>query len=480
MGDLIIFLPGIMGSVLVKDGKMLWGLSPKILPRVLQFEQFVRDLSLAGDDPERPSLGDGVEATALMPDVHLIPGFWKIDGYTSLIDAVCGQFDVSLGDVANPRDHDNFFPFPYDWRRDNRAHAHRLDQFITSQLAAWRKASGNAEAKVILIAHSMGGLISRYYLECLDGYRNCRALITFGTPYRGSLNALDAIINGQRLFSFFDVSPALRSFTSTYQLLPTYPVVDTDGGYRDLTQTGQIGALNPVWAKAAIEQFFHPMEVAARKRVEAKEEMPYRSFLFIGTNQPTKESALLSAGVITAREVTPSLDEISKFPGYGDNTVPFYSALPGGTRPRDHSLCFACECHGSLQANLYLQEQLIENLHMLQIGGDILGGESFAIGTQPGLRLRMADAYPTEGGLIRVEPADIEGELGDLQVTLTRIDTDAPPVRRVVAPQDGAWTMELDHPEPGIYRVNVEPHTIGAGLVHPVQDLFEVFPKPMA
>ena len=42
----------------------------------------------------------------------------------------------------------------------------------------------------------MGGLVSRYYLEVLGGWRDTRRLITFGTPYRGSLNAVDFAANG--------------------------------------------------------------------------------------------------------------------------------------------------------------------------------------------------------------------------------------------------------------------------------------------
>ena len=42
----------------------------------------------------------------------------------------------------------------------------------------------------------MGGLVSRYFLECLEGWKDTKALVTFGTPYRGSLNALDGLANG--------------------------------------------------------------------------------------------------------------------------------------------------------------------------------------------------------------------------------------------------------------------------------------------
>jgi triacylglycerol esterase/lipase EstA (alpha/beta hydrolase family) len=44
----------------------------------------------------------------------------------------------------------------------------------------------------------MGGLISRYYLEVLEGWRDCRALVTFGTPYRGAVDAVNYLANGYK------------------------------------------------------------------------------------------------------------------------------------------------------------------------------------------------------------------------------------------------------------------------------------------
>src|SRR5262249_33620827 len=158
-------------------------------------------------------LGDGVTAPALFADTHLIPGFWKIDGYTKISQRVVREFEVEKGV--------NFFEFPYDWRRDNRVAARKLQRLSHDWLKAWRQMSGNEDAKVILLAHSMGGLVSRYFLECLDGWRETRALISFGTPYRGSLNALNFLCNGFKKqlgnVNIVDLTALLRSFTSVYQ-----------------------------------------------------------------------------------------------------------------------------------------------------------------------------------------------------------------------------------------------------------------------
>ena len=43
---------------------------------------------------------------------------------------------------------------------------------------------------MIVVAHSMGGLVARYWMGPLGGWRVCRALITLGTPHRGAPKAL--------------------------------------------------------------------------------------------------------------------------------------------------------------------------------------------------------------------------------------------------------------------------------------------------
>jgi len=118
-GDLIVLLPGITGSVLARDGKDVWAVSPgAALQALLTLGHSLQDLRLNGDDPTSADLGDGVTAPRLVSDVHLIPGFWKIDGYSGIFERLSGELTLERGK--------NWFDFPYDWRRDNRAAAHRL------------------------------------------------------------------------------------------------------------------------------------------------------------------------------------------------------------------------------------------------------------------------------------------------------------------------------------------------------------------
>lgn len=181
MKDVVVLLPGIGGSVLARDGKDVWAPTPGVaLAGVLSLGGNIKRLKLDGDDPDVDDLGDGVVATRLVPDFHFVPGLdWKIDGYTKFRDDVVRRFGVLPGD--------NYFEFPYDWRRDNRVAARALARRSHEWLARWREKSGDADAKLVLVCHSMGGIVARLFLEFLDGWRDTRTLVTFGTPYSGSV-----------------------------------------------------------------------------------------------------------------------------------------------------------------------------------------------------------------------------------------------------------------------------------------------------
>ena len=187
MGNVVVLLPGILGSVLQRDGRDVWAPTPGGAIRALwTLGRSLKDLRLDGDPPDRDDIGDGVVATRLMPDVHLVPGLWGIDGYSAIAAMITGNFDVVPGRT--------FLQVPYDWRRDNRVAARKLAAVALPALHEQRKE--NPEAKLIILGHSMGGLVARYFLECMDGWKDTRMLITFGTPYRGSLNALNFLANG--------------------------------------------------------------------------------------------------------------------------------------------------------------------------------------------------------------------------------------------------------------------------------------------
>ena len=224
---------------------------------------------------------DGIQATSVIRDVHLIPGIWQIDGYTKLVDHIEQKFDVTLNE--------NLFEFPYDWRRDNRVASRQLATQAQEWLKAWRAKSGNPDAKLIIIGHSMGGLVARHFLECRDGWRDTRQLITIATPYGGALGSLGTLVNGKKI-KFFDLTDVARSMTALYQLLPVYPCYDDGGGHaRPRSTEAAIPNLDAAKAKAALD--FH-MEIRAAVEQHLKDaeyvDNRYDIRPIVGIEQPTR------------------------------------------------------------------------------------------------------------------------------------------------------------------------------------------------
>ena len=95
MSDVVVLLPGLMGSILSKGGKDIWSASPgSLLGGLVTGGGRFKDLIVREDPPDQDDLGDGIVASRVMPDVHLIPGLWKIDGYSKLADTIKSSFEI--------------------------------------------------------------------------------------------------------------------------------------------------------------------------------------------------------------------------------------------------------------------------------------------------------------------------------------------------------------------------------------------------
>ncbi len=451
VADVIVLIPGITGSVLAKDGKDVWALSAGALGRGLRtIGRNIKDLRLHGDDPAADDLGDGVTAPRVMPDTHLVPGLWKIDGYGRIATTILAEFDVERGV--------NFFEFPYDWRRDNRVAARLLARRSHEWLASWRDRSGNPDAKLILIGHSMGGLVARHFLEVLDGRRDTRMLITFGTPYRGSLNALDFIANGMRRklgpATLLNLTALVRSFTSVYQLLPVYPCVQgEDGTLGRVTEVGGIPHLDAGRATGA--RAFHE---EIRKAVAGHGgQRAYVIKPIAGIFQPTSQSA---------RPAGDRLEMLRTYEGRdqgGDGTVPSVSATPLELSNMEAEV-YVRERHAALQNAAFSLDQLTGLIRRQRIDQRSI----FAPGT--GISLDLDDAYRTDEPVtLRALP---ERQFATLTAEVRETTTGRPvAVAALREAPDGWHQVELGALPAGAYRVRV-----GAGEdgVQPVTDVFVV------
>jgi pimeloyl-ACP methyl ester carboxylesterase len=456
MRDVVVVLPGITGSVLQKDGKDVWNVTGgSVLRALLSLGQNVKDLALTEDPPDVDDLGDGVTAPKVMRDIHLIPGLWKIDGYSKTLKYVTDTFDVRAGE--------NFFEFPYDWRRDNRVAARKLAKDSQGWLAAWREKSGADDARLILVGHSMGGLVSRYYLECLDGWRDTRVLVTFGTPYSGSLNAVGTLVNGlkKKIGPIgIDLSDLVRSLTAIYQLLPTYACYD--GGDGRLVGVGDatIPHVDRQRAQAAAE--FHDEIREAVKAHEQEDEyleQRYDIRPVVGILQPTFQSARAAGEGVTLLRAYGGEDQ------GGDGTVPRVSATPVELE-REANAMFASERHASLQN----EDAVLVQLRGVMSGLDVDFPAFRDAFPSIGLGLELDDAYETgEPVHVRVHPEEEPAE--PLLVEAFDAETGQEAARERLRPAEDGWHEARLRPLPeGTYRLTA----FGSGRVEPVTDIFVV------
>jgi hypothetical protein len=474
--DMVVILPGITGSVLQKDGRDVWNISGRtILSALLSQGASLQDLALTGeDDPSVDDLGDGIKATRIMEDFHLIPGLTKVDGYTALRRLFTQEFDVVPGQVeaAAPA---NYFEFAYDWRRDNRYSAHKLQELVTTKLPQWREHSGADDAGVILVAHSMGGLVSRYYLEVLQGWRDCRALVTFGTPYRGSVNALAFLANGYKLFNL-DLTELMRSFTAAYQLLPIYQLLKTDSGFQRVAETERVPNIERTRAEAAL-RFHREIEnaVTENRRDAAYLTEGYQILPVVGTRQPTYQSATLARGRLTISQAAP--DVVPDILADGDGTVPRVSAIPLELSNEYHDT-FVAEQHASLQSNPAMLEQLLERVKMMQAPGlDLV----FGIQPSPDLEGKAALGLDLDDLYLAGEPVEIRANLvnmpddgGGLVARVAPTTPGGKTVTVALAEGEAQWTATLPDLAPGVYRLELATRQSGPDSPDPVHDIFEV------
>lgn len=466
MPHLVVVLPGILGSVLEKNGREVWGASSNaFFQGLLSRGKSIQDLKVTQDSSTSCDLGDGVKATKLFPDLHIVPGFWKIDGYSRLCEALTERFELL---EYGAHDITNLIKFAYDWRRDNRSSARKLKEAIDLSLGKLREA--NPEAKVILIAHSMGGLVARYYLECLSGWRDCLALITLGTPFRGAPKAIGYLTNGYRQCGL-DVTEFMRSCRSVYQLLPFYKCIKSHGEWKRVVELAEPIGLDLL--KVQDGYCFHKeIEDAVNKNRLNPDFIPYKIFPFVGVSQPTEQHAVWDGTHLTCSLSLPD-DWPAGLDG-GDGTVPRASATPIEVS-KDALESFAIEMHGSLQNRPSILDDVIARIEQM-ISSDSLanirGYAPSSSGNSSGFSIRTDDIVFL-GDDIVVDIAVVNARkdaMRSIDITVVNRRTNESWSSKAQANENG-WRFTSPCRGTGVYEIIVSSDAPG---VSPLRDVVEV------
>ena len=469
--NLIILLPGITGSVLQKDNKDVWAISGISFWQFLtSYGKSIKNLALDDDSEIVDDLGDGITATRLVDDFTMIPGLIKQDGYTGLRRMITKRFKVKIGNIFSPSEDANYFEFPYDWRRTNVYNANKLKRFIDSQLHIFRKYSQIKDAKVILIGHSMGGLISRYYLEVLEGWRDCKALFTLGTPHRGAVNTLGFLSNGYTKFNF-DFTEIMRSFNSVYELLPTYKCISINGNFKKVLELENIPNLSLKKAKKS-DQFHREILNFVEKNRKKNEFLQngYNVIPIVGTSQPTYQTAYFKGSKLELTDSPPN--DLPSFLADGDGTVPRISAIPWELSS-DSRNSFTPAIHASIQNDLNVQEYIYQSIKNMEVDlTPFRGGNGNKIANEiTAISLNVKYIYQS-GQPIIIKCNILNNRLNDL-VLIAKI-TQLENRKLDIIPINEGKT-KIESLSVGTYHIEVATSYQGPGSPSSVSDFFIIF-----
>jgi phospholipase A1 len=326
MTECVVLTPGILGSVLELNGEVIWPGS-------------VLNAFITRYDKMDKLLDPAVKPKDIIRKVFVFTQ------YQDLLN------DLERLGFREKDPKPTLFVCPYDWRKGNEDSAGTLADLVD------RIAALHADAAITLLGHSMGGLVTRHYLEsgrfdARPGFAKVKSFVSLAVPHLGASKALCSIMGMERqAFLAPDQVKQLGSdkrYPSAYQLLP--PAGQPFAWNADVaTRFAPVDVYDPAVAQAlglsadnlAAAKAFH------QTLDPAKAPVPY--FCFVGTRQTTISLVRVN------RAAANLLDRVvrDEREDSGDGTVPIWSA----GLPRLQTLPVGGE-HGTIYKNGDLRRTL--------------------------------------------------------------------------------------------------------------------------
>lgn len=227
---------------------------------------------------------DGIRADGTLDRVKVSFGLdFRFNAYSGMLRALGagGYLDAehtALSEIDYGPSHYTCFQFGYDWRRSCAENAVQLGRFIDEKRRyvsneRFKRTGRRGEVKFDIVAHSMGGMIARYYAMygkrqlapggkmavTWAGARHLDKLVMVGTPNDGSIYPVQQLREGYKLAPLFPrVPPAVvATMPSMYELLPraeSGAVIDRDSKPIAIFQTEAWSSLSWGLADPAQEE----------------------------------------------------------------------------------------------------------------------------------------------------------------------------------------------------------------------------------
>ena len=192
----LIFIHGIEGAELINSkGETVWLTATEVLG--LRTPDLKLPLTWNREEQTR----DDLHAGETLRSVRLIPGIYKASIYDKWLDAAAA--------MGRP-----FYSFAYDWRRDNLETLANFERFVKEVRLK------NNGARVRVVAHSMGGLVTLALLNQHPEY--FESAVFAGVPFAGGIGFLrDLQLGGDIGLNHRILAPdVLMTYPSIFSLFP--------------------------------------------------------------------------------------------------------------------------------------------------------------------------------------------------------------------------------------------------------------------
>ncbi|MFE6283748.1 lipase family alpha/beta hydrolase [Streptomyces sp. NPDC057877] len=389
--DLVVFVPGFLGSRLTRDGRDgrdgrdvwdVWGECGTALLGSPPSARALEDMALPpglGDEPPEHRFPLAADELLMVPDS--MPGLLSCMGYADIRAA-----------LGNPVD-GQYVPFPYDWRLSNRLIAKQLRTRVQRELGRWHEQVDTHypdrpdDPKVMLVCHSTGGLVGRYYLDCLGGRETARTLVTLGTPHQGMAQAV-RLLTGHAVGDDGDLgkdtralNEVLRDFAlnlpSVAQMLPVYDAVRVEGKSRLRTVADRRYPVPGLPTALVADAFSLHRELSeareAHRTAETGSRPAYQVYCVGSFAHPTVRTVGLSSDGLSFSA------QSDAFLGAGDGTVPRESALADPALLDRSVMLWTDHRNADMASARALGEWLTDIRRGLPVSGHLAGDEHITL-----------------------------------------------------------------------------------------------------
>jgi pimeloyl-ACP methyl ester carboxylesterase len=313
----VIFIPGILGSRIDCNAEELYFALPKV-----KFGEMLLKIDGETDQTETPC---NEKAETPSGEAGLLTSVGPQDVYG-------GMFKFLKGIATN-----GLYAYPYDWRRSVPAAEAGLEKLVNEVL----KETGAKH--VVLVAHSMGGLVTQDYINTGENAEKVSRAVTIGTPYWGAPKSLIALLNGRSnefatekldvMFGEAALQEAVRNYLGLFWLYPSTaygPWLQVEGaGFTNTPLAGS--AIGPWVASLGGNAILMALAQAGHATLDGFKPHGVNYQIIVGTGLPTITAMKFALNPVEPEQL------VSVTYGNGDATVPAISqtqgAYPGTSAP---------------------------------------------------------------------------------------------------------------------------------------------------